>query len=78
MIQNLSLDCSYVVLNFWANLSLVVSSYKIVLIEKSVYAITANVSCTQFFLLRTSKILPRLNVLIFFNNLRLKMFLFCS
>ena len=68
MIQNPSLDCSYVVLNFWANLSLVVSSYKIVLIKKSVYAITANVSCTRFFLLRTSKILPRLNVLIFFQQ----------
>ena len=33
---------------------------------------------TLFFLLRTSKIFPRLSVLVFFSNLRLKMFLFCS
>ena len=35
MISNPSLDCSYVVLNFWPNLSLVLM-YKIVLVKKRV------------------------------------------
>ena len=35
MIPNPSLDCSYVVLNFWPNLSLVLI-YKIVLVKKRV------------------------------------------
>ena len=33
MIPNPSQNCSYVVFNFWANLSLIEHSYKIVLIK---------------------------------------------
>ena len=37
MIQNPSLDCSYVIFNFWLN-SCELRSYKIVLIKRSVYS----------------------------------------